>query len=176
MSSMFIWKQWLVKELVCFDIKIRRVWRKMGKNWEGWEKEEREAGHLLSYHSREWWWGKGSLARRGKRGEHQLILGNRQPTALTILPQYDHLVITLSLRNVSPFSCISSGYHETFVKPWGCRSEDEILEIDELEGIDCSHLWVKNGRTFLSPIPNFGTDRGNKQGWIIRGRYQGKLR
>ena len=38
------------------------------------------------------------------------------------------------------------------------------MEMDELEGIDCSHLWVKNGRTFLSPIPNFGTDRGEQTG------------
>ena len=38
------------------------------------------------------------------------------------------------------------------------------MEMAELEGIDCSHLWVKNGRTFLSPIPNFGTDRGEQTG------------
>ena len=49
------------------------------------------------------------------------------------------------------------------------------MEMSELEGIDCSHLWVKNGRTFLSPIPTLeqtgGTNRAELFEADIRGNF-----
>ena len=144
----------------------------MGKNWEGWEKEEREAGHLLSYHSREWWWGRCSLARRGKRGEHQLILGNRQPTALTILPQYEHLVITLSPECFTflvhffrrPWDLCKTlrkwGWNPGNVRAWGNRLLASLGEEWPNFPLSDSQLWNRQGGTNRAEL--FEADiRGN---------------